>query len=249
MIIAGSAILANGQIINTNLTTESNSILVEEVLTIDDPSNENITFWIQSEATDINITFNGNTIEYEAISDNTYSCNMSGLDFTKYTPINVTYSLIKDVSKFRKTLMYNTTSISIEFDGKEIYAGGNLPSGSFLIVALQGETTETKTETTTIEKAPTWYYIILIILIILVILSFIFPSKKQKTTKKKETTTGSEELLNTKKTLLMELLKDIEKQHRAKQISDDTYHKLKEQYKQEAVDAMKKLEDMKSKVK
>jgi len=47
----------------------------------------------------------------------------------------------------------------------------------------------------------------------------------------------------------MEILKDIEKQHRAKQISDDTYHKLKEQYKHEAVDAMKKLEDVKSKVK
>ena len=43
----------------------------------------------------------------------------------------------------------------------------------------------------------------------------------------------------------MSLLKDIEKQHRANQISDDTYHKLKDRYKQEAVEAMKKLEDMK----
>jgi hypothetical protein len=59
----------------------------------------------------------------------------------------------------------------------------------------------------------------------------------------------SEELLSTKKSLLMTILKDIEKQHRAKQISDDTYHKLKEQYKQEAVNAMKKLEDIGSKVK
>jgi len=57
----------------------------------------------------------------------------------------------------------------------------------------------------------------------------------------------SEELLNTKKMLLMSFLKDIEKQHRSKQISDDTYHKLKERYKQEAVEAMKQLEDLKSK--
>ena len=47
----------------------------------------------------------------------------------------------------------------------------------------------------------------------------------------------------------MEVLKDIEKQHRAKKISDDTYHKLKDQYKQDAVETMKQLEDMSSKVK
>ena len=47
----------------------------------------------------------------------------------------------------------------------------------------------------------------------------------------------------------MEVLKDIEKQHRAKKISDDTYNKLKDQYKQDAVEAMKQLEDIKSKVK
>ena len=45
------------------------------------------------------------------------------------------------------------------------------------------------------------------------------------------------------------VLKDIEKKHRAKQISDDTYHKLRDQYKQEAVETMKQLEDKKSKIK
>ena len=74
------------------------------------------------------------------------------------------------------------------------------------------------------------------------------PAKKQQSPKTKETAAASEELLTTKKELLMSLLKDIEKKHRAKGISDDTYHKLKERYKQEAVEAMKQLEDMKSKV-
>jgi hypothetical protein len=77
----------------------------------------------------------------------------------------------------------------------------------------------------------------------------IYSIKKQKPGKKRDTSTGSEEFLTTKKTLLMSILKEIEKQHRSKKISDDTYHKLKEQYKQDAVDAMKKLEDIKSKVK
>ena len=47
----------------------------------------------------------------------------------------------------------------------------------------------------------------------------------------------------------MNILKEIEKQHRSKHISDDTYHKLKEQYKNEAVEAMKKLDDMKTRKK
>ena len=52
-------------------------------------------------------------------------------------------------------------------------------------------------------------------------------------------------MLNTKKALLLSLLKDIEKQHRSEDISDDTYNKLKEEYKSQAVDVMKKLEDIK----
>ena len=54
----------------------------------------------------------------------------------------------------------------------------------------------------------------------------------------------SQELLTTKKTLYLAMLKDIEKQHRGKQISDETYTKLKSEYKQHAVTVMQKLEDI-----
>ena len=69
--------------------------------------------------------------------------------------------------------------------------------------------------------------------------------KASKPTKTKVSTSDSEELLTAKKALLMESLKDIEKKHRANQISDDTYNKLRDRYKQEAVETMKKLEDIK----
>jgi len=88
-----------------------------------------------------------------------------------------------------------------------------------------------------------------ILLIILLGITGLYSIKKPKAGKIKDTSAGSEELLSTKKMLLMDLLKDIEKQHRAKKISDDTYHKLKDQYKQEAVETMQKLEKTKSKVK
>jgi len=248
MIVVGFAILAHGQDVNitdynVTITTNEDSYSVVESLTTDATSSETIIFWIQDEATDVSIIIDGNTIEPDSIEDNKYSCNISELD---PTTIEITYNLGLDTFGFVKTIQYNTTSMTISFDGTVLYRGSNLASGSSLNVPLQ-KTLKGPTET--VEVVPIWYYIIIIVLIIIVLLSFVFPSKKQKATKKKETAAGSEELLSTKKTLLMELLKEIEKQHRAKQISDDTYHKLKEQYKQEAVDAMKKLEDTKSKVK
>ena len=257
MMVVGLAIMANGQDINTNtynieITTNDDYISVVESLKVDIGSSENISFWIQGYRADLVVLIDGSNVDYEQtlpIEDHTYLCNISGLDITTDTTIQLTYTLDGGTNEFEKTLKYNTTSITISFDGTDIYTGNSLKSGSSLNVALQKPITTVITETKTEYKVPDWYYLIIIALIILVLLSFVFPSKKQKTTKKKEATTGSEELLDTKKTLLMSLLKDIEKQHRAKQISDDTYHKLKEQYKQEAVDAMKKLEDMKSKVK
>jgi len=68
--------------------------------------------------------------------------------------------------------------------------------------------------------------------------------RKQRT-KAKKSIVESEETLTTKKALLLSLLKDVEKKHRSKDISDETYNKLKEEYKQQAVAVMKKLEDIK----
>ena len=96
---------------------------------------------------------------------------------------------------------------------------------------------------------PIIYIAAIVVLLLLVIIIGAASFRTKKPVKSKRIVVGSEEMLNTKKILLMQLLKELEKKHRAKQISDDTYHKLKEQYKSETVDAMKKLEDMGSKVK
>ena len=94
------------------------------------------------------------------------------------------------------------------------------------------------------------YYILIAILLIVIIVIFIYNLRLRKKPKTKEIISTTEEVLTTKKSLLMSLLKDLEKQYRAKDISDDTYHKIKEQYKQEAVETMRKLDDIsKSKVK
>jgi len=252
LIITGSAMLAHGQEITTDsskieVTTGENSISVMESYSMDAKSSQTISFWIQESPIDLSILIDGIEVEYYTtlpIGDNRYFCNISGLNVTTDTKIQISYLLDIDTTEFEKTLQYDTNSISIKFDGIEIYTGADLKSGSLLTVALQkpikGET---------IESIPIWIYAIIGILLLLVLISFISKTKKQKTTKTKEAIGASEEFLTTKKSLLMETLKEIEKEHRDKQISDDTYHKLREQYKQQAVETMKKLEDIKSKIK
>ena len=141
---------------------------------------------------------------------------------------------------FTKKVVRTTDSISVIFDNEEIYTATNLAPNTSFNLQLYEPIEPTLNLYTTIS-------IILLVILLIVLATYAF--RKQKSAKIKEIAGESEELLNTKKTLLMSLLKDIEKQHRAKQISDDTYHKLKERYKQEAVEAMKKLEDIESKVK
>ena len=184
------------------------------------------------------------------VNANTYLINISSLlpYDGEILVIEISYELNKDINEFEKTLINDISSLKIIFDGKELYTGSSLTSGNTLNIALQkAPPAQTITETETIETVPIWSYIVIIVLIILLLVSFMRPSKKQKSPIIKETAAASEELLTTKKVLLMSLLKDIEKKHRSKDISDDTYHKLKERYKQEAVEAMKQLEDMKSK--
>ena len=212
---------------------------------------ETFNFSIQDGASDIIVTISDTNHNYIFIEDNTYSIDISSIlpiDGDTFT-IKISYVLNKDTDYFEKIIINDIDSIKITFDEVEIYTGSSLKSGGTLKVALQKTSqAQTITETETIETIPTWTYIIIIILIVLLLLLLLRPAKKQQTPKIKETAAASEELLETKKVLLMSLLKDIEKKHRAKGISDDTYHKLKDRYKQEAVETMKQLEDLKSKV-
>lgn len=254
MFTLGCTILVSGEdiklkTVNIEITTDEDYISFVEIYTLDATSDETLTFWIQKTPINLNIFIDGADVDYYTtlpIKDNRYFCNISEFDITTDTIIQVSYSLNTETNKFEKELQYNTTTLSIIFDGLEIYTASNLNTGSTLNVALQKPI---QGQTITVEDVPTWYFAILIILIVVILILLLRPSKKEKQIKIRDTASGSEELLSTKKALLMELLKDIEKKHRSKEISDETYHKLKDRYKQEAVEAMKQLEDMKSKVK
>ena len=227
------------------ISTEGDSLSVSETLTILGTSGDtydNITFWICSGAENVNILINSDEPDEINISENEYTCDISTFAIPTNTTMDVTilYTLGENIEEFTKTVIHTTNSLSVTFDGNEIYTAENLAEGSSFTLELYKPT----------EAPLSWYIIIFIaLLIILLIVTTLYAFRKQRSTIVKSVAGESEELLNTKKTLLMSLLKDVEKQHRSNQISDDTYNKLKEEYKQQAVDAMKKLEDLSSEVK
>ena len=222
------------------ITAKDNYLSVIEELTVQGDSNESldeITVWIQNGADNIEILINSNPPDSISHNDSEYICNISSLGIIKEdsNQIYISYELAKNAI-FSKKIVRPTNSISVKFEDDEILTGTNLAVGTIINLELYEST----------EAPLNWFIAILtILLLILIVVLALYLLKNRRTVKTKESVSDSEELLNTKKTLLMSLLKDIEKQHRANQISDDTYHKLKERYKQEAVEAMKKLEDMK----
>jgi hypothetical protein len=223
-----------------SITPKDNYLSVIEQITIQGDSNDSydeITVWIQSGANNVDIMINSNPPDSITHNGSEYICNISSLGIIKEdsNQLYISYELEKSVV-FIKKFLRATNSISVKFTDEEIFVGTNLAFGTIVNLELYERT----------EPPLDWFItIIIILLLILIIVLFTYIFRKRKTVKIKQSSSDSEELLNTKKTLLMSLLKDIEKQHRANQISDDTYHKLKEKYKQEAVEAMKKLEDMK----
>jgi len=230
-----------------DINTQDEYMKVEESFTVTSDSEEslnNISFWITDKASDISILFDDNKINEEKIikNNNVYNCNISNFNFniTNSAEIVIEYTIPITTDSFEKKLLRDTKTITINYNDENIYTGTSMNNNNKLTIKL-------------FEKEETVLSIYTIITIsLLVILLIVFTAyylKKQKTTRKKEVVGVSKEYLETKRALLMSLLKDIEKQHRAKKISDDTYNKIKEHYKNEAVDAMRRIEDFESEVK
>jgi len=244
--------ISNAQNINSEshkvtITSEEEYIKIQESFTLSSDSEEkhnNISFWITDKASDVSIFFNDNQIEEEKIvkKNNVYQCNISILNFnmTNQAEIEIKYKIGLTTEGFEKKILRDTDSFSINYNGENIYTATNMKTDSKITIKL-------------VEKEDTvlsiYTIVTILLLIILLVVFTVYYLKKQKTTRKEEAVGLSKEYLDTKRNLLLSLLKDIEKKHRAKKISDDTYNKLKERYKNEAVDAMRKLEDLESEVK
>ena len=201
-----------------------------------------LSFWIMDNSLDIKISINDINIDDIETNENVYTCNLSNVSIDNPLGVAINYRLDKSIENtgFEKNIIRDTNKISVTYEDTTIYSATNLKENSKFTVQLIKYEEETFSILTIVA-------VFLLVILLIVFTAYFF--KKQKITKKKHASAHSEEYLSTKKTLLMQLLKDIEKRHRAKKISDDTYHKLKDHYKNEAVETMKKMEDIKSEVK
>ncbi len=223
-------------------STQSGLQIVES-LELQNTGDENVTsfeVWVQSDATDISIMIGEEKLT-PIITGNVYTCNLStaNLDVSadEIVVAEVSYVLsTQSDNYFEKKVLYDTTFLSVSFNDKELYRTDTvLPADSSVRLLLYRPS-----------EAPLDLNIIIAIfvLVVILIMSTLYVLRKQRS-RSKQAVVESEELLTFKKSLLMGSLKEIEKKHRANQISDDTYAKLKDEYKQDAVAVMKKLEDLK----
>jgi uncharacterized protein YhhL (DUF1145 family) len=246
---ADSGVITDQQL--TTISVSNKGLQVDETIKVTNNGGENATslrFWIQQEAQDTSI------IEVQSgkeltplIAGNIRTCNLSAANLTigigKSLTIELTFFLPATEQYFIQTLLYDTTSLSVIYkDGNtelNLFQGEHLLYGSDVNNALQirlYKPTEAPLNIT---------MLIIVFVIVLVVLASLLLLLKKQRTKTKKAVVESEETLSTKKSLLLTLLKDLEKQYRAKTITDETYTKLKEEYKTQAVDAMKKLDDLK----
>lgn len=253
ILLISSILIPANSAYDLGVTTEQYSVAisisdtdlnVEENIRLINDGYENVTslrFWIQQNVDDVEIlnTESGEYLSSIIVDSNTWECNLSKHNFTLLPEgsidIRLTYALPTETKHFVKTFLYDSDSLAITYEDNELYLGEKIRETNSIQILLHHPT----------EAPVSIVYILIIFILVIVLISSTLLLMRKQRTKVKKLIIDSAETLTTKKALLLSILKDIEKKHRAKDISDDTYHKIKEEYKQQAVDVMKKMEDKK----
>jgi hypothetical protein len=226
-----------------NISISEKGLLVEENILFNNTGIENATFikfWIQHGIEDVKIlAVESGDYLTPIITGNIRECNLTqnDLKLEAKNSLNfiLTYTLSTNTENFEKTFPYDSSSLSVTFNDELLYQVQKVQSGSSFSLHLYKPT----------EAPLSITYIVLIFLLVVILITSTLLLLRKQRSRAKKSIVESEEILTTKKALLLSLLKDIEKQYRLKTISDDTYNKLKGEYKQQAVNVMKKLEDIK----
>jgi hypothetical protein len=232
---------------NVTISLTNTNLQVIEEIKMTNEGTENISslrFWIQQNIQDaVKITEKQSGKELiPLITGNIRTCNLSTANLSikpdGSMTLQVTYNLPTNSENYIKTLLYNTTIFSVTYEDRNLFQGKQLYSfegNNELQIRLYNPT----------EAPLNITMIVLIFLVVIIVLAILLLFLKKQRSKTKKAIAESEETLTTKKALLLSLLKDLEKQYRGHSISDETYSKIKDEYKQHAVEVMKKLDDLK----
>lgn len=231
------SVLANtNQSHSTAITTIDDTYSVEEKITLTQ-TNDIIEFFVQSDINDLSIIINNTDIDFIKISDNRYQVNYStGLGQEK-TILTLSYSVPKKTAmEYTKEFLSNTSLFTVTLDNQNIASFENVNMGTSILLQIPEEQDTSK-------SLNLFSTILIGLLVVLLIVTTTYSLRKRGNGNQRNRDVESSELLTTEKALLMNVLKEIEKKHRDKKISDETYEKLKSHYKQQTVDIMSNLED------
>lgn len=225
---------------------------VDETIDVTNTGSGNVTslrFWIQQNTKETLkiIELQSGKELIPLVTGNIRACNLSAENLSlppnESLTIQLTYYLPTTEQNFIKTLLYDTTIFTVTY--KEADTQWNLFQGEHLLYGTEGNNAIQIRLYTPTEAPLNITMLVIVFLVVLIVLALLFLLLKRQRSKTKKSVVESEETLTTKKSLLLSLLKDLEKQYRAQSISDETYTKIKDEYKQQAVDTMKKLDDLK----
>ena len=181
------------------------------------------------------IIVNDTQITNPMMTDNIYQLNLSRSSVDSIIPIDITYYLPLSITYFEKTFLHNTSDLKIKSDSTILYENNMQQKDSFIKFKLM--------ERIQPDSFNLYTIILIVLLLVIIIVTSYFAFIKRKNVTDRARNLESSELLEIEKTLLLNMLKEIEKLHRNQKISDDSYHKLKSYYKQQTIDIMSNLDE------
>ncbi len=239
--VAANLIIENHSI---EIITTNEAFQVVEEITLENTANtsynDSLNIWVQHNFENLKIypkDTKTKSIAYDQLN-NIYQYNLSAFNLsiasnTSFVLV-IEYKLPKNVSSIQEKQLYNTKRLILEQDDIVIYESINVTTNSFVTITLAAY-----------QEPPvsSIIYLVYIAIIAVIVGAAFFTSKHLKVKKiEKRSETETTELLATQKKLLLNFLKELEKEHRSQKISDHTYNKLKEEYKHQAVAVMKMLD-------
>ena len=243
-----SGVSVNQEAVTVSLANQG--LQVKEEITVTNQGAENATmlrFWFQQDAQNIKIIAVQSGKELTpVITGYIRTCNLTQANLTiqpgAVLGIQITYPLPTAAQYFEISLLYETALLTVTY--KEGSSQQELFHGEQLLLADSQNTLRVLLHKPTEASLDITMMILVFFIVVIVLASLLLLLKKQRS-KTKIALVDSEETLTTKKALLLSLLKDLEKQYRVKAISDETYTKVKDEYKAQAVSVMKQLDDLK----
>lgn len=247
VVLAGVLLLLMPAVIaeNSDIAASEHSVViegnsVEEQLFLSNTglvNSTSLSFWVMQDVQTVEILIDGVSVDY-FVEGNLRVVNLSSknLSFAPGESVSVvlSYDLPSGADSFEKRFQFPTQSYEVEYNSRILCFGESLVAGQMIDIQLSTLTPATSDST---------YLIIIGALIVLLVILVVLLLRKRKTVERREVESESSEVLKTKKELLVSLLKDLEKKHRAQDISDTTYNKVKSNFKQQAVNVMKKLDE------